>query len=698
MNKLLPQWRIGGLLTGLFAVVLAVLTGFIGLSIFHAVVQKHDANQVAEATLAARDVFAGLQTTRLERGPVRNALQGPSPAEKSFIATVADLRAKSRAATASVIDICANLDCAPGITADALRASRDKIEALRTQVDSALTAGLAERPKDIAKAWDTAATSVVDQLEAISGSLGERVRMVDPIIAELIAIKDAAYLARDAVGLSRNLVSGAMDAGTIDAKRRTEMARLRGQAETGWGMVQDLTKRPGTPAEILAAVAAAKGAYAETLVKQRDAIEQAIEAGQPVPVGKSEWVTVSNAALDSLAGISTTALDLTLAHARARSDAAQGQLLLQGGLLAFAILVGIVGLAIIRGRVTRPIAAITRAMRQVAGGDLSTAVPYGDRRDEIGELAGALVVFKETAAERARMQAVTAEEQERRERSRQAVDALIRGFEAEIAALLQTVSTAGSDLNATATAMNGAAVEEAEQANTVVTASEQASANVQTVAAASEELSKSIEEIGQQVNQSQTIARQAVGEAQRTNQTVAGLVEAAQKVGHVVDLINSIAAQTNLLALNATIEAARAGDAGKGFAVVASEVKNLANQTAKATEEIASQIQAMQGVSGEAATAIQGIGSTIVRIDEIATAIAAAVEEQNAATLEIARNVQQAAQGTEQVSHSILGIRDAAGQTSARAAQVLSASDALSLQASAIRERVEHFLKAVQAA
>jgi methyl-accepting chemotaxis protein len=211
-------------------------------------------------------------------------------------------------------------------------------------------------------------------------------------------------------------------------------------------------------------------------------------------------------------------------------------------------------------------------------------------------------------------------------------------------------------------------------------------------------LAKSTQEIGQQATLSQNIARQAVSEAERTNTTVAGLVETAAKVGEVVELINSIAAQTNLLALNATIEAARAGEAGKGFAVVASEVKSLANQTAKATEQIAGQIQAMQSVSGDAASAIKSIGGTIKRVDEIAAAIAAAVEEQNAATSEIAGNVQQAAQGTEEVSGNIVQVNEATSRTGSSAQQVLSASQELSRQAEAMRGMVLTFLSEIRAA
>jgi methyl-accepting chemotaxis protein len=262
----------------------------------------------------------------------------------------------------------------------------------------------------------------------------------------------------------------------------------------------------------------------------------------------------------------------------------------------------------------------------------------------------------------------------------------------KVAEVVKSVAAASNELKSTAESMSATAEETSRQATTVAAASEQATTNVQTVASAAEELSSSIAEISRQVAESASIAGQAVDEAGRTNATVQSLAEAAQKIGQVVELINDIASQTNLLALNATIEAARAGEAGKGFAVVASEVKNLANQTAKATEEIAAQINEMQTTTNGAVGAIQGISGTIGRISEIATSIASAVEEQGAATQEIARNVQQAAAGTQDVSANIGGVTQAAGETGAGASQVLSAADELSRQSAQLQTEIDQFL------
>jgi methyl-accepting chemotaxis protein len=363
------------------------------------------------------------------------------------------------------------------------------------------------------------------------------------------------------------------------------------------------------------------------------------------------------------------------------------------GLLAAALASWLV---VTRG-VTKPLGAITGVLGKLAEGDKTVDVPGVGRGDEIGEMARAVVVLKDNAIEADRIAALRADEQAARERRGQHREDLSRRFEAKIAGVAETVFDASAQLKATAQQLTGTAEETNRRATASAAASEQTTANVHTVAAAAEELSGSVAEIGRQVGRSSEIAQQAVGQAERTNDTVQGLAEAAEKIGDVVRLISDIAAQTNLLALNATIEAARAGDAGKGFAVVASEVKSLASQTAKATEEISEQIAAIRAVAGEAVGAIQAIGGTIGQINEIATSIAGAVEEQQAATQEIARNVQQAALGTRDVSSTIVRVKEVANDTGAAAHQVLASADALSDQSVRLRGDVETYLEAVKA-
>jgi methyl-accepting chemotaxis protein len=349
--------------------------------------------------------------------------------------------------------------------------------------------------------------------------------------------------------------------------------------------------------------------------------------------------------------------------------------------------------------ITGPIAQLTAVMRELATGTLSVMVVGQDRTDEIAEMARAVQVFKDNAVEKSRLEQEQATAQQTAERERrEALRELAGRFESSVKEVGERVSASAEEMQVTAQQMSATADETSRQSASVATSSNQATANVETVAATADQLSASIAEIGRQVVQSAKITQNAVSEADATNDTVRGLAEAASRIGEVVTLINDIAGQTNLLALNATIEAARAGEAGKGFAVVAQEVKNLANQTAKATEEISQQISAVQEETNDAAGAIERIRDIIGEVNDIATTISSAVEEQDASTLEIARNVQQAAKGTQGVNRSIESVSKAASETGTAAEQVLAASQEMARQAEGLRGEVEQFLHEVRTA
>jgi methyl-accepting chemotaxis protein len=374
---------------------------------------------------------------------------------------------------------------------------------------------------------------------------------------------------------------------------------------------------------------------------------------------------------------------------------------------AFAVLAAILGAAIVIGiavgiylvrDVSRGIASIVAPMQALGHGDLTAQVPHQGETTEIGAMADTLQVFKQALiAKKAADEAAAVDADAKIERGRR-VDGITRDFESMIGEIVETVSSASTQLEASAGTLTATA-ERAQQLTTAVAAaSEEASTNVQSVASATEEMSSSVNEISRQVQESARMAGEAVDQARTTNDRVGELSKAAARIGDVVELINTIAGQTNLLALNATIEAARAGEAGRGFAVVASEVKALAEQTAKATGEIGQQISGIQAATQESVNAIKEISGTIEKLSEISSAIAAAVEEQGAATQEISRNVRQAAQGTQQVSANITDVQRGASETGSASSQVLSAAQSLSGDSKRLKLEVGKFLNSVRAA
>ncbi|RXH02178.1 methyl-accepting chemotaxis protein [Bradyrhizobium vignae] len=428
-----------------------------------------------------------------------------------------------------------------------------------------------------------------------------------------------------------------------------------------------------------------------------------MKGGQTVEARQFEASGAGKKSMDALRALAKEMIDdeSSLLSARAATAATAGSstyVTIAAGGIAM-IIIAVAGLLAMNLSLTRPMAQMTRAMDRLARNELAIEIEHAHRRDEIGNMAKAVQVFKDNAI---RVRQLEAEQKDIEARGaterKNEMHRLAGQFEAAVGEIIDTVSSASTELEAAAGTLTKTARSTEDLSLAVASSSDQASSNVQSVASATEEMTSSIVEIGRQVETSTRIARQAVIQAEATDGRIVVLTAAAGRIGDVVELINAIAAQTNLLALNATIEAARAGEAGRGFAVVAAEVKELAAQTAKATHDISEQVAAIQAATQESVTAIKEIGSTIGNISQITATIAAAVEEQNAATREISRNVQQAAAGTSEVATNIGQVNNGAAETGSAASQVLSSAQALAADSSRLKLEVRQFLETIRAA
>jgi methyl-accepting chemotaxis protein len=582
----------------------------------------------------------------------------------------------------------------------AVKSAFDKAVALRRQADAELGKPKARRNPSVAKQWLPTLSGLILKSQDLRVVATRAAGEADPRVATLMAIKHNAWFTAEYAGRERAMVAGVISANAkMNAQQISKLATLRGRVESGWEAIRQYASADSVPASVRRAVGNAQSTYFGDFQKTRQSAYGAGTNSATYGLSTKQWIAAATTAINSLLNVGLVAGTSTKQFAADLENKAFMSMMFSAMLMAVGIGIAVLTFWITGGRVVRPIGQMTGVMLKLADGDKAIEVPAQDRRDEIGSMAQAVQVFKENMIEtdRLREEGREAEVQAAAERRQTMLD-LAGGFEQSVGEVIQAVSTASGQMKSSAEVMTATADQTNSQTVAVASASEQTSANVQTVASASEELSSSISEIGSQVAKSSQVAGSAVREVEGANAKVQELADAANKIGEVVELITDIAEQTNLLALNATIEAARAGEAGKGFAVVASEVKNLASQTAKATEEISGQVTSIQGATQEAVGSIEGIGKTIKEISEIATTIASAVEEQGAATQEIAGNVQQAAAGTQEVNENISGVTQAVSETGTAAKEVLSSAEDLEEQSETLRTAVDGFLERVRAA
>jgi methyl-accepting chemotaxis protein len=700
-NRLLEMpMKIGTLLT---TAIVSLSTVGGGLAVYVAATKCQTMERIGEAQGRLAIVRAVSDIPRYlnpERGFATNILYGPATVDPAQLSGHARLRQQTDGArdkmNAVRKDLPGSFDDGSTIGSD-IDAINSKLMALRAAVDAAI-AGPAEARKD-------AARKIVADNAVLNGGvtalLDEQVRRMAILNGDAYRQANYANIAmtlRDIGGLNaslhKNLVGGKKVA--TDAEK-ADLYRSQGRTDQLVMSLMELRGNPATPADVGAALEKMNAVYVEEFGRELKLVKDGAVGGK-YEHDVEAFYTASQHGLGGIITVRDAFYDNAEQILDGAASAARTSFTIALAGLA-AVLIASIGLVVmVRRRVCAPIVGLTMRMSRLAEGDVAAAIPGAERSDEVGAMAAAVQVFKDNMIRADRLAAEKQAENDGKMRRAQALDELTRGFEAKVTELVGGLSRAANAMEGTAQSMTSTAAQTNSQAAVVAAASTQTSSNVQTVASATEELTSSITEIGRQVAQSTEIAARAVDNARRTGDTARALAEGAQKIGDVVTLIQSIAEQTNLLALNATIEAARAGDAGRGFAVVASEVKSLAGQTAKATTEISDQISAIQAASDETVTAIRNVADVIAEIDQIGTAIAAAIEQQGSAMREIARSVQEAARGTQEVNTNITGVRRAADDTGAAAKQVLGAAEQLSTQSRDLAGQFDRFLNEVRAA
>ncbi|MGX4769310.1 methyl-accepting chemotaxis protein [Bradyrhizobium guangdongense] len=697
---MLHRLTVSALLKAVIAITSVCVVITLSLTAYGSWDRLKTANRISQIADASADLFKAMHNLRTDRSTTSRLLNATEPMDSEIEKYLRALRDAQMPAIARALVLLPGMDFpqAGTLVPELARLNKLLIEEQKEFWENVA------KPKDqrragLTKEYMETTQGLLDVLDNLSNTLAATVNHQDAEIDQLLSIKQNAWLLRNTAGEASLIVSTGLAAGKITPEGRYSYTQYVGGTAAMWKALELSTSGMQLPPALTSAMAAAKTAYFEPqYLGLRDRLADALVKGEKAEMTANQWSPLTVGRMASAVSVAEAALDAAKIHTQEQRGAAERALILQLVLLALAVSLAVGANVLVSRRVIKPLNTIRDAMLKVAGGDLAVDSGYLNRRDEIGALAGALETFKQQAVDKLRI-----EEQERERNAgaaarQRAVEAYVGEFESAVRNTLGELNDASGQMRKTSGDLSAVSRQTNDRVQVAGKASSDASMSVDSVAAAAEELSASINDISQQAAHAAGIASRAVTQARETDGTVQGLAQSAGRIGEVVGLINTIAAQTNLLALNATIEAARAGEAGRGFAVVASEVKSLASQTAKATEEISEQIADIQKVAGDAINAIQAIGGIIGEVNEVATAIAAAVQEQGAATQEITRSTQYAAQGTKNVSDNITGVKADADAAAAAADNVKSASEVLERQSRQLGHEVSDFLGKIRAA
>jgi len=679
------------LVTGVFLLLAIGISALATRELRDAWTALRHASRTTALAASDRALYQAANAIRSNRGNAQAALLAEDEPRATIDRYVADSDTRLKQVFQDVTP-----DLAEGIEQQlsAVRTAADKVASLGGALTAVAARPRSQRRLDETQPWYAANGDVVTVLSSLSGRIAGEARIADPVVGEFVIARQESWAARVALGdecaLVRPLFGGTAP---LTGEQRERIAGLRGAANAYMAGLDELMRRGGTPASLAAARKAAAAAVQDAW-KQRDAGYATL--GTDRQLSGAVWEKICQSSFAPVLKIGDEALDGMAAHAARIRMAALRQLESSSALLAAVILTVAGGLLLIRVRIVKPVGALTTAIRRLASRNFATPVDALHHQDEFGAMASVLEELRQSAVAAEFLAEEQATARRNRDEQRAVMERHTQAFGSSISRVMESLTGSAAGMRGASEAMAAAAKTVNVEAQGTTEGAAKSSQDLTTVAAAIEELTSTVAEIARQVAESGKVSRQAVERAQASQQTMQGLADSTARIGDVVRLITDIAGQTNLLALNATIEAARAGEAGKGFAVVAGEVKALATQTARATADIAGQIETVRGATTDAVAAMGEISAIIGRIDAVSVAISAAVEQQNATTRDIAASVQAVAGATTQTARSMEHVVEVAARAGQTSGEVLAVAANIGRDADSLRAEVDQFVTVIR--